>query len=104
MYKIVFFVPEAQLESVKEALFSAGAGKMGNYDRCCWQTLGRGQFRPLAGSNAYLGQEGQLELLPEYRVEMVCDDACIAQAVASLRLAHPYEEPAIDIWRLEEFT
>jgi hypothetical protein len=104
MYKLVFFVPESHLESVKAAVFSAGAGTIGNYDQCCWQVLGQGQFRPLAGSNPYIGQSNTLEILPEYRVEMVCADESIAQAVAALRKSHPYEEPAIDVWRLSELS
>jgi hypothetical protein len=102
MYKLVFFVPETHLEKVKTAVFNAGAGRIGNYDQCCWQIAGLGQFRPLAGSNAYLGELGQLEQVPEYRVEMVCEEAQIKPAIAALRLAHPYEEPAIDAWRLAD--
>lgn len=104
MYKLVFFVPESHLESVKAAVFSAGAGAIGNYDQCCWQVLGQGQFRPLAGSKPYLGQANKLETVAEYRVEMVCADECIAQAVTALRTSHPYEEPAIDVWKLSELS
>jgi hypothetical protein len=102
MYKLVFFVPESHLDPVKTAVFNAGAGAIGNYDQCCWQVAGVGQFRPLAGSNPFVGQDGQLEKLIEYRVEMVCEDAFIQAAVAALRAAHPYEEPAIDVWKLAE--
>lgn len=102
MYKLVFFVPESHLESVKTAVFNAGAGAIGNYDQCCWQTLGIGQFRPLTGSNPFVGEANKLEQVAEYRVEMVCEDSRIKAAVAALRLAHPYEEPAIDVWRLAE--
>ena len=104
MYKLVFFVPESHLESVKSAVFAAGAGAIGNYDQCCWQVLGQGQFRPLAGSNPYIGQSNALEMVPEYRVETVCAEECIAQAVAALRKSHPYEEPAIDVWKLSELS
>jgi len=103
MYKLVFFVPESHLEVVKAAVFSTGAGAIGHYGQCCWQVLGQGQFRPLPGSNPFIGRSQTLETLPEYRVEMVCDDACIASAVDALRKAHPYEEPAIDVWPLSEF-
>jgi hypothetical protein len=104
MYKLVFFVPESHLEQVKTAVFAAGAGAIGNYDQCCWQVAGTGQFRPLAGSNPFIGQAQHLEQLTEYRVEMVCDDARIKTAVAALRAAHPYEEPAIDMWPLAELA
>lgn len=103
MYKLCFYVPVQQLESVKSALFEAGAGKIGNYDRCCWQTLGEGQFRPLAGSSPFLGDAGRVELVSEYKVEMVVEDASIAQVVETLKRSHPYEEPAYDVWRLEIF-
>ena|SRR6187402_1682011 len=101
MYKLVFFVPESHLESVKSAVFAAGAGKIGNYDSCCWQVAGTGQFRPLAGSSPFIGATHQLEHVTEYRVEMVCDKIFIKSVVAALRKAHPYEEPAFDVWQLE---
>ena len=102
MYKLVFFAPESHLEQVKAAVFAAGAGAIGNYDQCCWQAKGIGQFRPLSGSNPFIGQAQQLEQVTEYRVEMVCEDALIEAAVIALRSAHPYEEPAIDVWQLAE--
>ncbi len=100
MYKLVVYVPESHLEAVKSALFSAGAGRMGDYDSCAWQVLGQGQFRPLEGSQPYLGQQGKVEYVPEYRVELVCADECINDVLSALRRAHPYEEPAYDVWRL----
>ena len=104
MYKLVFFVPSTHLEDVKSAVFKAGAGKIGNYENCCWQTLGQGQFRPLEGSTPFLGSEGDLELVEEYRVELVYDDALIKPVVASLVDAHPYETPAYDVWRLADLS
>lgn len=97
MYKICFFVPEAQAEAVKEAMFAVGAGKIGDYDSCCWQTAGQGQFRPLAGSEPFIGQQGEVERVSEYKVEMVCASELVGAAVDALRRAHPYEEPAFDI-------
>jgi hypothetical protein len=102
MYKLVFYVPEADCEAVKTAVFATGAGKIGDYDSCCWQVLGQGQFRPLAGSNPHIGQQDALETVAEYRVELVCDDDLIEQAVAALKAAHPYEEVAYDVWRLAD--
>ncbi len=101
MYKLCFYVPEDHLDAVKTAVFVAGAGKIGDYDSCCWQTLGQGQFRPLGGSQPFIGQHGKIETVAEYRVEMVCEDALIEQVLAVLVKAHPYEEPAYDVWRLE---
>lgn len=100
MYKLVFFVPESHLEAVKAAVFRTGAGRIGQYEECCWQISGQGQFRPLSGATPFIGAQGQLETLLEYRVEMVCNDELILSAVSALRAAHPYEEPAFDVWRL----
>jgi len=100
MYQIVFYVPESHLESVKDALFQAGAGKIGDYDSCAWQTLGQGQFRPLVGSKPYIGQTGEVEVVDEYRVELVCEKAVLKVAVAAMIVAHPYEEPAYSVWTL----
>lgn len=102
MYKLVFFVPESHLDLVKTAVFNTGAGRIGHYEQCCWQMLGQGQFRPLAGATPLIGAQDQLEVLPEYRVEMVCADELIVQAVSALRASHPYEEPAFDVWRLTD--
>ncbi|AZZ93433.1 NGG1p interacting factor NIF3 [Hahella sp. KA22] len=103
MYKLSFFVPESHMEAVKEAVFTAGGGKIGDYDRCSWQTKGIGQFRPLDGSSPFLGSVGEVEQVEEYKVELVVEDALIASVVAAMKLAHPYEEPAYDVYRLEGF-
>ena len=97
MYKLCFYVPEEHLEEVKEAVFATGAGRIGDYDSCCWQVAGQGQFRPLEGSQPYLGQQGSVERVSEYRVEMVCERGVIKAAVEALLAAHPYEEPAWDV-------
>ncbi|MPM97551.1 GTP cyclohydrolase 1 type 2 [bioreactor metagenome] len=94
MYVMVFYVPQSHLEEVKEAVFNAGAGTMGPYDRCCFQTLGTGQWRPLSGSTPFLGQVGTLEQVPEWRLELVVDEEHAAQAVQALLDSHPYEVPA----------
>ncbi|MAZ05884.1 MAG: NGG1p interacting factor NIF3 [Halomonas sp.] len=102
MYKMCYFVPETHVEQTKQALFDAGAGRIGDYDHCAWQCLGRGQFRPLEGSNPFLGKAGEVEAVDEYKVELVCEDALIKDALAALKRAHPYEEPAYEIYRLED--
>jgi hypothetical protein len=83
-------------------MFAAGAGRIGDYDSCSWQSLGSGQFRPLEGADPYIGQQGKVETVQEYKVEMVCADELIKDAIAAMKQAHPYEEPAYDVWRLEE--
>ena len=97
MYKLCFYVPESHLEQVKTAVFNAGAGRIGDYDSCCWQVLGQGQFRPLVGSTPFLGRQGTVEVVAEYRVEMVCAVQFVRAAVAALVDTHPYEEPAWDV-------
>jgi hypothetical protein len=103
VYKLAFFVPASHVEVVKAAVFAAGGGRIGDYDHCAWQTLGQGQFRPLDGSQPYLGQTGQVEVVEEWKVELVVADDLIAQAVAALKQSHPYETPAYEVWRLAEF-
>lgn len=103
MYKITVYVPETHLTELKQALFAAGAGRVGNYDCCAWQVKGEGQFRPLAGANPFLGQVGAVETVAEYKVELVCEPDHIRAAIAALKTAHPYEEPAYDVVRLEIF-
>jgi len=100
MYQIVFYVPESHLGRVKEALFNAGAGKIGDYDNCAWQTLGQGQFRPLEGSTPFIGQTDEVETVDEYRVELVCEKDVLKVAVEAMIAAHPYEEPAYSVWPL----
>ncbi|MFK3684797.1 NGG1p interacting factor NIF3 [Pseudomonas sp. NPDC088890] len=102
MYKLAFFVPASHVEVVKAAVFAAGGGRIGDYDHCAWQTLGQGQFRPLDGSQPYLGQSGQVEVVEEWKVELVVADELIAQVVAALKASHPYETPAYEAWRLAD--
>lgn len=101
MYKLCYFVPESHLEITKQALFEAGAGRIGDYDCCAWQCQGQGQFRPLAGSDPFLGKQGEVERVDEYKVELVCSDELIRSALEAFKRAHPYEEPAYEVYRLE---
>ena len=100
MYKLCFFVPDTHLEPVKSALFALGAGKMGDYDCCAWQVAGQGQFRPLEGSVPFIGRQGDVEKLVEYRVEMVVSDEMIKSVIEALLEVHPYEQPAYEYWQV----
>ena len=102
MYKLCFYVPETHLDAVKKAVFAAGGGRIGRYDSCCWQALGQGQFRPLEGSQAFLGRVGLVEQVVEWKVELVVADELIHDAVKALKQSHPYETPAFDVWRLSD--
>ena len=97
MYKLVFYVPESHLEHVKQAIFAVGGGLYEGYDQCCWQVAGTGQFRPLAGSNPFLGEIAQVNTVDEFKVEMICSDEIIVNATEALIKTHPYEQPAYQI-------
>ena len=103
LLKIEFYVPEEQLQRVKQAMFVAGAGKVGDYDCCAWQILGEGQFKPGEGSNPFKGEKGSLETVSEYKVEMVCAEEFITQVVQAMKDSHPYEEVAYSVIRTEIF-
>nr|WP_299037002.1 YqfO family protein [uncultured Psychrobacter sp.] len=103
MYKLTVFIPEEALENVKAALFAAGAGTIGNYEQCCWQVKGEGQFMPMAGSNPHLGSQDKLEKVAEWHVEMVVKTSMIAEVIEALKQAHPYETPAYDVLEVLDF-
>ena len=103
MFKICVYVPENSVEKVKEALFEAGAGRIGNYDSCCWTAAGTGQFRPIENSNPAIGRLNKIEQVNEIKIELVCTDDLVKAAIQAMRHAHPYEEPAFDVWQLATF-
>ena len=88
------------MDVVKEAMFEAGAGKFGGYERCAFQIKGQGQFRPLPGSQPYLGTPNQDAFVEEVKVEMVCEEAALKKALDALKKAHPYEQPAYGTLKL----
>jgi len=94
MYVLVCYLPESHLESVKNALFSAGAGSMGGYEKCCWQTKGLGQFLPSLTSNPYLGVREELAQVAEWRLELVVKEEDAASVIEALKSSHPYEVPS----------
>ena len=102
MYKICVYVPEKSVEKVKQALFDAGAGKIGHYDCCCWQTAGTGQFRPLENSNPAIGSLGEVEQVNEVKIELVCEGDIVNPVIQAMKQSHPYEEPAYDVCKLED--
>ncbi|NED96563.1 Nif3-like dinuclear metal center hexameric protein [Phytoactinopolyspora alkaliphila] len=98
--KLVVFVPEPDTARVLDALTAAGAGVIGDYERCAWMTSGTGTFRPGPGANPTIGEVGAVEEVPEHRVEMVMPRGSRTGVVAALIEAHPYEEPAYDLYEL----
>ena len=100
-YKIVVYVPAAAGEAVRDAMGEAGAGRIGNYDYCSFTVTGIGRFRPLAGANPTIGSVGRIEAVEEERIETVCTEDWLKAVLAAVRAAHPYEEPAIDVYPIE---
>ena len=100
MYKLCFFCPTEHTEAVKEAIFSAGGGTLGAYDRCSWQTLGQGQFQAKKGANPSVGEIGILETVAEYKVEILVSEDNLDDAITALCKRHPYEEPAWEVYKI----
>jgi dinuclear metal center YbgI/SA1388 family protein len=98
--KIVTFVPGGKVQRIVDAMASAGAGAIGDYDRCAFLIDGEGTFRPGPSSNPAIGTRGKVEVVAETRIEMVLPRAARDAVVAALRRAHPYEEPAFDVLEL----
>jgi dinuclear metal center YbgI/SA1388 family protein len=98
--KIVVFVPEADLEKVADALFAAGAGHIGEYSQCSFRLSGTGTFFGSDAANPTIGEKGRREYVGEVRLEAICPEAAVAGAVAAMRRAHSYEEPAYDVYPL----
>ncbi|MCI0499767.1 MAG: Nif3-like dinuclear metal center hexameric protein [Planctomycetales bacterium] len=98
-YKVITFVPEKDVNTVAEALYEAGAGAIGNYSHCGFQTAGMGTFKPMAGAHPAIGKVGKVEKVDEIRLETVVAADKVADAIAALRKSHPYETPAFDIFR-----
>ncbi len=95
--KIVVFVPHGGVDAMVDALAAAGAGQIGDYERCTFVSTGTGSFRPLAGANPTIGSVGEQEQVPETRLEMVLPRSRRVPVLEALRSAHPYEEPAFDL-------
>ena len=100
--KLVWFVPEDALDATRTAVFDAGGGRIGEYERCSWYTVGTGTFLGGEETDPAIGERGRDERVPELRVETVVPEDRVGAAVAALRLAHPYEEPAYDVYPLVE--
>lgn len=100
-YKLEIYVPATHAEALKTALAAAGAGKLGNYDSCFWECAGTGQFRPLPGSNPFLGTAGAVEKVAEHKLETLVEAAKLQAVLAALKLAHPYETPAFQYWPVQ---
>ena len=98
-YKVITFVPAKDVNKVADALYAAGAGAIGSYSHCGFQSDGTGTFKPLAGANPTIGKRGKVESVSEIKLETVVPSGKVAAVIAALREAHPYETPAFDVFR-----
>ena len=98
--KWVIYVPRENAEAVREAVFAAGAGHIGDYSHCSWSVSGIGQFLPHEGASPAVGGVGSVERVAEDRFEVVAPARARGAVLAAMRAAHPYEEPAFDIFAL----
>jgi hypothetical protein len=102
LHKLVWFVPEEALDTTRDAVFAAGAGRIGDYERCSWYAAGTGTFLAGEGADPTIGQVGREERVPELRVETVVPAERAREIVRALVAAHPYEEVAYELYPLVE--
>ena len=100
-FQIVCYVPLSHVEQVKEAIFSTGAGRFGAYSKCCWQTLGEGQFFSHDDASPFTGHPGKLSKVQEVKIEVFCHRDFVQAAVDAMRQAHPYETPAYGVFSMQ---
>jgi len=101
LVKIIVTVPESDADTVRLAVGNAGAGEIGNYAHCSFSAKGVGRFYPLEGAKPAIGKVGKSEEVLEERIEWTCDRTKLSAVLAVIRKAHPYEEPVIDVYPLE---
>ncbi len=99
-FKVAVTVPEESADALRKAIGDAGGGGVGNYTHCSFTVKGIGRFTPREGANPAIGEVGKAEQVIEERIEVNCDDSNLDQVISAIRAAHPYEEPAIDIYQL----
>lgn len=100
-YKIVVYVPQEHADKLRDAMGNAGAGKIGNYSHCTFTVKGVGRFKPEQGANPTIGSIGNLGQVQEDRIETVCEEDKLKDVLQAIRSAHPYEEPATDVYPIE---
>ncbi len=99
--KLVTFCPVKHAEKVREAMFNAGAGHIGNYDSCSYNLIGEGSFRGLEGADPFVGIKGEIHFEKEIRIETIVPDFKIGKVIQAMKTAHPYEEVAYDVYPLD---
>lgn len=101
VYKVVVFTPTTHADKVRQAIGDAGGGNIGAYTFCSFSSRGVGRFTPGEGANPTIGKVGKPEEVEEERIEFICETGCLDEVIAAIRKVHPYEEPAIESWRIE---
>lgn len=99
-YKIVVYSPIENSDAIREAITSAGGGKLGKYTHCTFSTKGIGRFKPKEGANPHIGKVGKFESVEEERIEVTCHNDVVGNVIAAIKQAHPYEEIAMDVYEL----
>jgi dinuclear metal center YbgI/SA1388 family protein len=100
-FKFVVFVPEPDAEKIREVICSHHAGIIGNYTCCTFSTRGKGTFMPLSGAKPFIGEEDKLSIVDEVKIESIVDEDNLSCLVNAVREAHPYEEAAYDVYKVE---
>lgn len=101
LIKLIVYVPKTHVEELRNAISEAGAGHIGNYSHCTFQTNGLGTFKPLKGTNPFIGSVDQLERVEEVKLESIIEESKLPSALSAIRQSHPYEEPAYDLFPLK---
>lgn len=100
-YKLVVYVPQTHLEQVRVAACNAGAGRIGKYDNCSFMSSGIGTYQPLEGAKPFQGKTGEIERVGEARLELTVDKDHLEKVIKAIKMLYPYEEPVIDVYKLE---
>ncbi|MFD1363034.1 Nif3-like dinuclear metal center hexameric protein [Lentibacillus salinarum] len=101
LLKLAVFVPETHAEGVRDAMSEEGAGHIGDYSHCTFQSAGQGTFKPLDGTNPYIGSQGEVAFVDEVKIETILPDSKLSSVLEAMTAAHPYEEAAYDIYPME---
>ena len=102
-YKVIVYVPHDYADAVREAIASAGGGTLGKYTHCTFTSTGIGRSKPMEGANPHIGTIGQVEEIPEERIEVTCDEGVVGGVVSAIKRIHPYDEIAMDVYQLTDW-
>ncbi|MCL4427946.1 MAG: Nif3-like dinuclear metal center hexameric protein [Deltaproteobacteria bacterium] len=100
LYKLSVFIPKGYVNIVRDILFKYGNPKIGNYENCSFETKGKGSFKPLEGSNPFIGEVRKTTFTDESKLELLIEEKYIKKAIDEMKDVHPYEEPAFDLYPL----